>query len=169
MTQDNAKPSWHQQVAEDLVDPVMKDLTWHGRTTDWFLQDLVQLTNETELQVGITLSTPAGIISGILISVEQYFRLFGEAFASSWPVADADRLRAHYAELGKSRLPKTDGETPPPVQYLHLKDAKLSTPSGQMPATEGLLWRGTIASISGFSLGLLADDLGDDIQLTLQQ
>jgi len=158
MTQDSAKPSWHQQVAKDLVDPVTKDLSWHGRTTDWFLQDLVHLANDTDLQVGLTLATPAGIISGILISVEQYFVLFGEAFAASWPEAEADRLRAHYAELGKPRLQKSDGESLPPAQFLHLKDAKLSTPSGQIPASEGLLWRGSIASISGFSLGLLADD-----------
>lgn len=162
MTQEHAKPSWHQQVADDLVDPVMKDLTWHGRTTDWFLQDLVGLTNETELQVGITLSTPAGVITGVLISVEQYFRLFGESFSSSWPPEDADRLRTHYAELGKSRLPTSDGETPPPAQFLHLKDAKLSSPSGQIPTTEGFLWRGSIASISGFSLGLLADAVEDE-------
>lgn len=47
-------------------------------------------------------------------------------------------------------------DRPPPL-YIHLRDAYFVTPgSAPIPNNRGVLWRGTINSVSGWSMGVLA-------------
>jgi hypothetical protein len=155
MTQDNQKPKWHQPMLDDLADPAFKNTVWNGRTTDWFLQSQVLLINNSQLSMSITLFTSAGMVTGQLISVEQYFKLYAELFSNAIPGDQKEDIRQRYEEMGKRGNATEEDELEPAPQYIHLKEARLCTPNGQTPNAPGLLWRGTIASISGFALGSL--------------
>ncbi|MDH1869974.1 hypothetical protein N5D83_24610 [Pseudomonas chengduensis] len=154
MTEEQKKPSWYDEMKELLTDPVRQHLTWNGRTTDWFLEEQVRMVNTHSITFGITLSTPAGMITGQLISAKEYFKLYAESFSASFPGDTKESIREFYERYGQQPEAKEDEEEMP-YQFLHLKGARLCTPSGMTPTGEGLLWRGTIASVSGFSLGEL--------------
>lgn len=122
---------------------------------DWFLQQLVGIVNSSNISVGITLCVDGGVISGQLISVQKYYAKFGELFASGFP-SGGEELREVYAKYGENLSPDQMKNQPPP-QFINLEDAHYVTPSGQTPTSNsgGLLWRGRIAAVSGWSLGAL--------------
>ena len=71
-----------------------------------------------------------------------------------------------YADLYKKRMPDTDneGNQSEPVQkgpspsFIHLRSAKIYA-AGQRPLpTTGMLWRGKISSVDGFTIGVLSED-----------
>jgi hypothetical protein len=51
-----------------------------------------------------------------------------------------------------------DGKALADPQYIHLKNAKVHHPTGQLPTDDGVLWRGRINAVSGWNLGVLAAD-----------
>ncbi|OEC32736.1 hypothetical protein A7D25_22540 [Pseudomonas sp. 21C1] len=142
-------------MAECLADPVFQAVEWNGRTTDWFLQDQVKLVNKFKFSMDITIFTAGGTITGQLISAEEYFRLYAESFSEAFPEEQRQEIREAYEAKGRVLSQETDDEGAPSPQFLHLKSARLCSPSGQIPSAPGVLWRGTIASTSGFSLGEL--------------
>lgn len=71
-----------EKLKEDYSDPVFLELLWKGRKQDWLLQDLVEMVNDSSMPIGITLSTGSGLISGILVSVDEYFELLAESFSA---------------------------------------------------------------------------------------
>lgn len=156
MTENDPNPSWYREMEELFEDPVHSHMRWNGRTTDWFLQEKVRIVNESPVSIslGITLSTPAGWITGQLISTEEYFKLYAETFSSTFAEEQRDSIRESFANYGK-KVERVEGEPIPPFQFIHLKNARLSSSGGFVPNDPGVLWRGTIASVSGFSLGEL--------------
>jgi hypothetical protein len=156
MSEENQKPDWHTQIAKDLTDPAFQHMDWNGRTTDWFLQEQVKLANNLNFSMSITLFTAAGMVTGQLISVEEYFKLYAESFSAAFAEQERDNIREAYEAKGKLGTPPKENEPEPSPQFIHLKGAKLCALSGQIPGNPGFLWRGTIASISGFALGSLS-------------
>lgn len=155
MTEDNQKLSWQDDIAEDLADPVSYHMEWNGRTTDWFLQQQVILANRKAMSVGITLFTAGGMVTGQLIGVEEYFQLYAETFSAAFHEDQRESIRESYAANGKRGVHSNPDEAGPSPQFIHLKNARASSPSGMIPTSTGFLWRGSIASISGFALGSL--------------
>jgi hypothetical protein len=128
---------------------------WDGRRMDWFLQKLVSIVNDSPMQVGVTLTVGGGMVSGTLISATTYFAEFGKVFGDAMP-GGGDGIEKSIRQLGEAQQGiEEDAERAPP-QFIHLKDAKLFTPSGSTPSNQGVLWRGTIASINGFTLGSMS-------------
>ena len=141
------------QAAEAFDYETFMDREWTGRRVDWFLQQLVTMANNSGVEFGVTLTVGSGVVTGTLISAQKYFAAFGELFAGGMP-GDGSEVEASFRKLGEPE-PEVGGSFPLAPQFIHLKDAKLITPSGAVP-NQGVLWRGTIASINGFSLGLMA-------------
>lgn len=141
-------PAWYEETRAALSDPAQLNLVWHGRQTDWLLQRLVQMVNNTELEFGITLTVGSGLISGQLISGKQYFRTMAQAFGGGSP-DETEEIRDAFKSLWLDE----DEEGSPPVQFIHLKNARFFI-GGQLEP-HGVLWRGTIASVGGFNLGEL--------------
>ncbi|HCE5957204.1 hypothetical protein ACP0IK_10575 [Pseudomonas aeruginosa] len=159
MEESQPNSPWYEIAQKDLADPVFTNFSWNGRTTDWFLQELVGNVNRyPEARLSITLFTMSGMLSGTLISAEEYFQLFADSFCQGWESEEKKATaRSYFLSLGPS--PSKDEASSltedAPSQYIHLKNAKHFSPTGEVPNNDGLLWRGTIASISGFSLGQL--------------
>ena len=140
-----------EEMRKWLEDPVAYERLWSGRRVDWFLQQLVSMANgEPSLEIGVTLTTPAGLISGTIISARKYFKEFGELFAAG--TGGSSELANMFAAQGEQ---PADGEVA--FQFLHLKNAVQLSAAGTVPTHEGTLWRGKIADVAGFSIGAIED------------
>lgn len=128
--------------------------SWRGRGTDWFLQQLASWANSMNIEFGITLNTPSGVVSGTMISHQKYFSAFADNFAGEWAGQSKEKLRELIAGYGEP-LPEEEESADPFINYIHLKDAQIYAPGqNPMPST-GILWRGKISAVSGFNLGRL--------------
>lgn len=123
------------------------EFQWRGRNIDWLLQQLVEWTNQNGLAIPLTLYTPSGIISGILIPHQKYFELFADEFAGSWMGDSQGELRDMIAKFG------TPPDNPAPQQFIHLEKAECFGSDGKSVPKGGMLWRGKISSVTGFNLG----------------
>lgn len=103
---------------------------------------------------GIDVSGGGGVVSGTLIGGAKYFELFAKEFSAAWPFENKDDIRDIFAENGNIYKPSEGGdETIPPPHFIHLADARVHFPDGSLPSNKGVLWRGKLNAVSGFSLG----------------
>ena len=121
---------------------------------DWFLQSLVCMANDSGIKFGITLNVSGFLVSGTLIGIKEYFKLFGESFASGMEPGDAaNSVKATYAEYGNLYDPELKPKSP---SFIHLVDTKFHTTNGvPVPSNQGTLWRGRLSEVGGFILGSL--------------
>ncbi len=133
-----------------------QQLSTDGVSVDWFLQNLSNLSNSPGVEFGITLNVSGQTISGTVIGGKKYFKLFAENFSSAWPHENKDTIKKVFEENAEIYELKTDEELLPPTQYIHLMDARVYHQNGSTPSNEGVLWRGKINSICGYSLGKLS-------------
>ena len=129
----------------------------HGQSVDWYLQELVGLANTSGLEMGLTLNVGGSVVSGTLISGRKYFETFAQQFASAWPGDEEtkENIRKSLATHAKI-YDSPETEDLPPPQYVHLTNAKVHSPTGSLPTNSGVLWRGKVNAVSGFSLGSLS-------------
>lgn len=130
---------------------------------DWFLQDLVEMVNtpESEMGFGITLFVGGSLISGVLIGGRHYFAGFGHDFASGIDLPEEERetLQGHFSQFGSiyDRIAEKEPDDVERPHYIHLKDAHVFAPgSGMIPENRGVWWRGRVEAVDGFVLGLMS-------------
>jgi hypothetical protein len=141
---------------------------------DILLRNLVSLVNNVKDgsvlidEIGLTLHVSGLIVSGDLISYENYLaglaallrgngspdsQAVREAFASTF------ELLAYDNEVtGTGAESDRPDETPAP-SYIHLRAATIDSPAhpGYFPRT---LWRGRLAHVSAWSMGRIDSSLG---------
>lgn len=131
--------------------------------TDWFLQSLVQMANDANLQVAITLQVSGMLVSGYLVSGKQYFEGFAAEFAGAFATHPelAESIRTSFRSYGDIYgRQEEEAETPPP-QFVHLSDARFFNTAGNpIPGNRGVWWRGRLCEVGGFSLGVLSANAG---------
>lgn len=125
---------------------------------DKLLQAIVAIPEKTTIELTITLNVGGLIISGQLISRDDYFedltRLFSNASSeSNVPFMLSDFFR----DLGRQLVDGAhdDGaEGIPLPRFIHLRNAKMYPDQGQgLPHTHQVLWRGRLSQVDGFMLG----------------
>jgi hypothetical protein len=129
-----------------------------GQSVDWYLQLLVSICNRSGLEIGITLTVGGSVVSGMLVGGKKYFETFAKQFSDAWPGTDKEVLRsalAQSASLYDHATDDRDKSASPPVQYIHLANARIFHGHQVLP-NSGVLWRGKINAVSGFSLGSLS-------------
>ena len=133
---------------------------------DWLLQHLVELVNTGAVgQVTVVLTTPAGIISGEMIGGAEYFDLYAARLTKGWPQAEKElmletiedwKLDFVRAEpTAESLAEPTLNEVTDLPRFIHFKDARVFNAGTVLPTDTGMLWRGRVADITGFTLGRL--------------
>jgi hypothetical protein len=133
-------------------------------SVDCFLQSLVSIVNDESASIPITLSVGALLISGDMIGGKTYFDEFARQFKDGFKNINSET--ASIIEEAFKRL----GDVYDPIQkesqggaiiskprLIHLKDAKIY-PHGasSAPSEKGVLWRGRLEAVDGFSLGKLS-------------
>jgi hypothetical protein len=146
----------------NVPNEAMKDelirLATDGQSVDWYLQSLVSTVNTLEtLEIGITLVVGGSVVSGRLVSGKKYFETFAKEFSDPWPGETKEQIRAAFARHADIyKIDEKGQENPPPPQFIHLIDARCFYPGSELPNNGGVLWRGKINAVSGFSLGALS-------------
>jgi hypothetical protein len=129
------------------------DLEFDYTQKDAFLTSLVDMANEGTASMGLTLFVSGTIISGTLIGAKQFFNELADLIVASelTPSAGDSPFSASLRELGGDIENSAKASALVP-HYIHLKDARVVNLSElNSPST---LWRGRLAQIDGFSLGV---------------
>ncbi|MDL5367629.1 gas vesicle accessory protein GvpU [Xanthomonas sp. NCPPB 2654] len=146
---------------ENQSSPEQIKLSFDGQSVDWYLQKLVTVVNTSTVQFGVTLFVEGAIVSGVLVSGKKYFETFAQEFSAAYP-GDAEgkeSIRQAFASHASIYDSENGEQTTSPPQFIHLIDSRHFSPGGQpLPNNRGVLWRGKINAVSGFSLGSLTAD-----------
>lgn len=136
---------------------------------DWFLRILVKTVNKNGGEIGLTLNVGGVIISGLLCSGNDYFHQFGDTFGNALYPNDkekSDDIAKSYHLLGDNIYPvgqdKCD-EDESKITFIHMREAFFYSPQGGTIPTsaQGILWRGKLADVNGFSLGCFSKSGGN--------
>jgi len=129
---------------------------------DWVLQSLARFAN-IGAKTPITLTTGAGLVSGIVIGGGEYMDLLQKQVAQAWPGVDSetlDRVFSGWKETYSANKDQEPDENEAKEEaltlYIHLMDARVLNGGTFVPTSAGVLWRGKIDSIIGFTLGTLS-------------
>jgi len=131
---------------------------------DWFLQLLVSLVNgKSGVSFSITLNIGGSIISGDMISGQEYFETFADSVSKGLELSGLESVAPRtreaflkFAEIYNKDNPNDNEINKRQPSFIHLKNTKFFHPGKPpIPDGEGFLWRGRISEIGGFSLGKL--------------
>lgn len=152
---DNQEPE--TPTEESPVDPATAE---EVTPKDWMLENIVDIfsgeDDNSRNALSITLQTNGATVSGVLISVGEYLERMGKEFEAS-PVPDLKVLaeawwRAMESLTTTAKNRREAGFPPIRRRYIHMKDVRIfSGPS----ALDFSLWRGTLADVTGWSVGLV--------------
>ncbi|MEE4451446.1 gas vesicle accessory protein GvpU [Novosphingobium resinovorum] len=129
---------------------------------DWVLATIVSDAQTLGFEQAMTLQVNGLIVSGVMIGGAKYFELqtaLVEPFATD-EMKVAYYMKEVFATAADLYKPEEEDEAPSMPTYIHLRNAQFFSP-GQRPLPgEGVLWRGRLSSVDGFSFGSLsvADD-----------
>jgi hypothetical protein len=134
---------------------------WHPPAEDPLLESFVSMCDRSDMEVGITLTIGGSTITGRLVAAKEYRKEFGRLMARLSGVdpdsAEGAEVVATFSPDEASPVTGLDPEVVPLAEhpgYLHLKQARVSLGPDLAPA-EGVLWRGRISRVDGWSLGHL--------------
>jgi hypothetical protein len=127
--------------------------------SDWLLQHVVDLTN-TGISVPVTLTTAGGLVTGATIHGAEYLDLFKLELTKNWP-SDMQSTYSEVVEQWKADVypqpSSTEQDSPERfASFIHLKDARLVNAGTVVPGNRGMLWRGRLSSVIGFTIGVLS-------------
>jgi hypothetical protein len=121
---------------------------------DDMLQFLVMVAHQVDMEVGITLTTTGGVVTGILVGRNAWLDRWHKSVESD---EDGAAMTGSLRQL--FRLPDPEeGETDQARRYefIHLVDARHVVSGGRLvpslDAGEGFLWRGQLRHVVGWSL-----------------
>lgn len=127
---------------------------------DPILASLVEIATMNEASFGVTLALPGSVLTGIVIGVREYFRLF----AAQWEAVDtSEEIVKGYLAIGEASYNRYVAEKDKPVHeriyppFLHLKDARYVMGAHLVPHAGPMLWRGLLSEVKGFSLGSMSE------------
>lgn len=122
---------------------------------DWALLKFVDIANRTQAGMTMTLYLGGSVVTGILIGGREYFEMLGQQIAPALGKSPEEGKEL-YRELVDQHYPSMDEENEegPPPSFVHMKGARVISPTGSMPS-EGMLWRGRLSRVDGFSIGTL--------------
>ena len=130
---------------------------------DWFLQLLIDICNKTDFSLSITLNVNGLLVTGNLIGGEKYFNGFANDLKMAGMPAEVTDLFKQFGDIyikqKEQKNSKKDDETISPPQYIHLENARIFHPGGNLiPTNHGVWWRGRLDAIDGFILGAFSID-----------
>lgn len=131
-------------------------------TVDWFLQSTIETVIAKGVEIGVTLTVGGAIVSGTLIKGRTYFEELGATLtAASQAEGDMQSVLGEawkgYTAIYDKPAGAGDDWQAPAATYIHLRDTRFFSPgNAPLPTNQGVLWRGKLSSIDGFSIGSLS-------------
>jgi hypothetical protein len=134
-----------------------------SRPVDCFLQSLVEIVNDESANIPITLCVGGLLISGDMIGGKNYFDEFARQFKDGFrdiSSETASTIEETFNRLGDVYDPirkESQGSAVLQPYLIHLKDAQIyQSGASPAPSEKGVLWRGRLDAVDGFSLGKLS-------------
>jgi hypothetical protein len=129
---------------------------------DWFLRELINMVNWGRVSLPVTFSVGGLLITGELVSGQQYFDSFAEDFKIG---ADIDSEEAETARVRFSEILRRFGTLYPSKHtegepFLHLRNARIIQTGIAQPS--GVWWRGRLDAVDGFILGTLTAEIREE-------
>lgn len=119
---------------------------------DWMLQCFVEWTL-SGVEMPVVLATSSGIITGNIVSGEAFIQAMEDTLVPAVGENLGGQMRDAFAEWKKPYLADAPGSDDGP-HFIHLRNARYVIGNDFVPA-EGVMWRGRVSSIQGFSIGVL--------------
>lgn len=120
---------------------------------DWMLAWIIGHAEAFGLEFGITITVSGTVITGTLISGIKYFERMHEVLLRSSSKSIASSL-TQWKHVYSHPNENSDIYTESP-RFIHMDNARHFLSNGQTIPSKGVLWRGKLASVDGFSLGTL--------------
>ncbi|MDH7805507.1 MULTISPECIES: gas vesicle accessory protein GvpU [unclassified Rhizobium] len=124
---------------------------------DWMLAWVIAHAEAYGLEVGVTLSVSGSLISGSVISGRKYIEELSSSFRTAkGPSAElAETLAKNFGQWS-AVYPESGSEidilSVKPT-YIHLRNARVYQSSGAPIPNNGMLWRGKVKAVDGFTVG----------------
>jgi len=124
---------------------------------DWLFQQFVHaVATDVNAELPVILAIGGAVVSGRLIGPRRYFQEFGAEIAKNLNASEEQRqaLQRGYMDLAEKNdesLRRRVAEDSSPLQFFYLRDARFIG-GVALSSAEGLLWRGRVASIDGWSV-----------------
>lgn len=144
-----------EQVSETPAEPAEPEAQVYKQ--DDLLETFVNTANRYGPLVGLTLFIKGTVISGRLIGGRQFLDKFAEQWGPGHESEDKDMLREALKQRANELYPEQKPESKEyrPPTYIHLEDARVFVPGVSGMPGNGLLWRGRLTEVDGWSLGAL--------------
>lgn len=123
------------------------------------LQVLVGLADRLETETAITVVTRGGIVTGRLIGVREYYRLWHELWRAlgEHDCGIIGRTWLSRSEQILETLANEEDDSPALLPaFIHIKAARWVIGSAIVPEADTMLWRGRISEVVGFTIGSLS-------------
>ncbi|ALN77642.1 gas vesicle protein GvpU [Staphylococcus agnetis] len=118
---------------------------------DGILESFVEATNENGFALDISLLVNGSIVSGTLVSAEDYYKSLSESFKDGNDVAK--EFSEQFSDASESAKSSEGG-----ANFIHLKDARVYlNGSHPIPSVGSTLWRGRLTEVDSFFLGKITE------------
>lgn len=117
---------------------------------DNVLASFVKAANNYDFELDISLLVNGSIVTGTLVSAQEYFQGISESFSDGNEVAQ--ELANQFEQASESA--DSSGE----AQYVHMKETKVYCGGNKPTPTKGeILWRGKLSEVDSFFLGKISE------------
>ena len=127
--------------------------------TDAHLRILVNIVNNVDLEIPITLAIPGGILTGNLIGFGLWATRVADAMKPAdkdgfYPYTDYLRVQALALKEGNNLDPsESDATHEEEPRFIHVGNVRFVGGEGVVPLGKGLIWRGKLSDVSGWAFG----------------
>lgn len=144
---------------------------YRAQVTDSVLSELVGISDDSDFSMAISLQVGGYLVGGVLVSVRDYFRGLAELVRGAGEDGASEALdavaglfdnlseqqearRSRRLQLLQDEQAALDPEDRVRPGYVHLRDAHLLGPAGELAAVP--FWRGRLDHVDAFWLGSLS-------------
>ena len=125
--------------------------------TDWFLQSVVDLVNNTGMGLPITLQVSGMLVSGQVVTGEEFFEQMAIAVSSAVENEEiASDLKTFLETFRDVYRQNNESDKKSRPHFIHLKNARFFTSNSKPIPNNPTWWRGRLSEVAGFIFGTLA-------------
>lgn len=134
-----------------------EELNSLAQQPDWLLQRIVDYANQLGMEAGVTLQAGGLLVTGRIISGPKYLEKIAEGFRDGLARNEgfeeaAEQFKKLFLSFKQIYAKPEDGSLVAPPTFIHLENARFLIPGKTLPADgDGVLWRGRISEITGFT------------------
>ncbi|MBD1380164.1 gas vesicle accessory protein GvpU [Metabacillus arenae] len=118
---------------------------------DSVLETFTKAANKHDFSLDITLNMKGALITGTLISAQEYFQSLSEKFVNGNDISEQISEMFNHAS---QNIQESEN-----LNYIHLKNTRIYCGDNKpTPSNSEFLWRGRLDQTDGFFIGKIAEE-----------